>query len=391
MSAPEISRTSQQKAANHSALLVTANACMFVFGVILLLMGSLLPSLQVSYSQAGSLGSFPLAGILVATLLVGPVLDTVGAKSVLVFALALIAASLSAIPSLHEYHQLAVAAFLYGFGGGIVNTATNALVADLSAGGRAAALNLLGFSFSLGAFSAPLAMSSIARSSSPAVLLRSLALLCVALLALILLLRFPAPSRAGTRIQDLLAVLKHSMIWLFAAALFFESGSENCMFVWAAKIVADIFHVSAQQANLALVALSGALGIGRLLAVWWTKWLGNRGTVLLSTVIVLAGVLVVGLSGTLPMMVTGMGVIGLGLSAIFPTLLGMTGDSFPKETGTVFGAVMTIALVGGTSGPALAGWLAAQGPLQVLWLPAASTIAVGTLVLTCLPSKRAQN
>jgi hypothetical protein len=54
---------------------ITANACMFVFGAVLLLMGSLLPSLQVSYAQAGNLGAFPLAGILVATVLVGPILN----------------------------------------------------------------------------------------------------------------------------------------------------------------------------------------------------------------------------------------------------------------------------------------------------------------------------
>jgi MFS transporter, FHS family, glucose/mannose:H+ symporter len=377
-----MSGMSQQKSVNHHALLVAANACMFIFGIILLLMGSLLPSLEVSYSQAGSLGSFPLAGILVATLLVGPVLDTVGAKYVLVFALALIAASLFVIPSLHEYPQIAVAAFLYGFGGGIVNTATNALVADLSTGGRAAALNLLGFSFSLGAFSGPLAMLSVTQSASRDILLRSLALLCFALLALVFSLHFPPPSRAGARVEDLLAVLKHSMIWGFAAALFFESGSENCMFVWAAKIAADIFHVSAQQSNLALVGLSGALGIGRLLAVWWTKWLGNRSVVLLSTVIVLLGALIAGSVNSFHLIVVGMVVIGFGLSAIFPTVLGMAGDFFPKETGTVFGAVITIALVGGTLGPTLAGRLAARAPLYVLWIPAVAAVIVGVLLLT---------
>ena len=129
------------------ALVLTANACMFVFGVVLLLMGSLLPSLEMSYVQAGSLGSFPLAGILAATILVGPVLDTVGAKPVLVAALAMVAVAVGLMPSLHTYAALAVAALVYGFGGGVLNTATNALVADLSASGRGAALNVLGFSF----------------------------------------------------------------------------------------------------------------------------------------------------------------------------------------------------------------------------------------------------
>jgi fucose permease len=363
---------------------------MFVFGVILLLMGSLLPSLPVSYAQAGGLGSFPLLGILLATILVGPVLDTVGPKYVIIVALALISGALATMPSLPAYRELAAAAFVYGFGGGLVNTAANALVANLSASARAAALNVLGFSFSLGAFSAPLAMSTFAGALSSATWLRLLALVSVLVLATVLALPFPPPSQAGTRITSLLALLKSPMIWLFGALLFFESASENCMFVWAAKIVGDFLHTGAKQANLVLVGLSGALGIGRLIAVLWIKWLGSRGTVLLSTTIVCAGVLLVCLSREFAVIVAGMVVIGLGLSAIFPTVLGIAGDFFPNETGTAFGAIITVALIGGSSGPALAALLAVHGPLDVLWIPAVSAIVVAglTVVLGKLELRR---
>ena len=86
---------------NHATLICSVYACMFVFGLVLFLMGSLLPSLHVTYAQAGSLGSVPLLGILVATTLVGPILDDMQAKNVIVVALILIAASLATMPSLH--------------------------------------------------------------------------------------------------------------------------------------------------------------------------------------------------------------------------------------------------------------------------------------------------
>jgi len=149
-----------QKNAGHDStqrtvLLATVNACMFVFGVILLLMGSLLPTLGVSGMRAGSLGSLPLIGILAATVLVGPLLDKIGAKPVLAVALGLIVAALAVMPSLISMGERAASALAYGCGGGALNTATNALISDLSATGRSAALNLLGFSFSLGAITAP--------------------------------------------------------------------------------------------------------------------------------------------------------------------------------------------------------------------------------------------
>jgi fucose permease len=371
---------------NRTALLAAANACMFVFGVVLLLMGSLLASLQVTYSQAGNLGSFPLAGILVATVLVGPVLDLVGARQVLAIALGLIAASLALMPAMHSYSELAIAAFSYGLGGGLLNTAANALVADLSVVGRATALNLLGFFFSLGAITAPLLLSSVGGNLSAVFVLRCLALLCLLVFILVLALRFPPPAKPGTHLRSLLAVLNHPTVWLFAALLFFESGSENCMFVWAGKIVADVLHTTPERANVALVALSAALGAGRLLAVLWLRWLGTRRTIWLSAAVTVAGSLVVRNANQFSGMVGGMLVIGLGLSPIFPTTLGMASDRFPQETGTVFGAIIAVALVGGTVGPKLAGWAASYSPMQVLWIPivAAALVAALTAVITKL-------
>jgi MFS transporter, FHS family, glucose/mannose:H+ symporter len=372
---------------NRLGLLGIANACMFVFGVVLLLMGSLLPSLEFTYSRSGNLGSFPLAGIFLSTVLVGPILDLLGAKRVLVIALGLVALSLGLMPALRTYSELAAAAFTYGLGGGGLNTATNALVADLSAAGRARALNLLGFFFSLGAISAPLMLSSIGHLSTSAVL-RGLALLCLAILAVVLSIRFPPPLRSGTRLGSLLGVLNSGAVWLFAALLFFESGSENSMFVWTAKIVADTLHVLPSRANMALVALSAALGAGRIVAVPCLRWFGSRGLIWISTAVVVAGSLLMRSASGMAGMLAATIIIGAGLSAIFPTALGMAGDRFPEETGTVFGAVMAIALLGGTAGPKLAGWVASRAVRQVLLLPLVA--AVGVAALTAVIAKPAQ-
>ena len=145
-----------------------------------------------------------MAGILVATLLVGPILDLIGAKPILAVALLLIAASLAVMSALDSYSGLAASAFTYGLGGGLLNTAANALVAELSAGGRASALNLLGFFFSLGAILAPMTLSSLGGSFSVTVVLRGLVILCLLILGLVLALRFPSGTRLGTGLRSLL-------------------------------------------------------------------------------------------------------------------------------------------------------------------------------------------
>lgn len=366
---------------NRVALVAAANACMFVFGGVLLLMGSLLPSLPFSYSRSGNLGSFPLAGILVSTILVGPILDLMGAKKVLAIALGLVAVSLGVMPALDSYPELAAAAFVYGLGGGGLNTATNALVADISVTGRAAALNLLGFFFSLGAMSAPLMLSSVGGGFSTSVVLRTLAIVCLVVLLFVLSLGFPPPTKSGARLGSLLGVLRHGAVWLFAALLFFESGSENCTFVWTSKIVADALHASPNRANMALVALSAALGTGRIAAALLLRWLGSASTIWLSSAAIVAGSLFMRNATEMSGMIMATIIIGLGLSAIFPTALGMAGDRFPEETGTVFGAIMAVALVGGTAGPKIAGWIAYENIRRVLLVPIFAAVGVAALAV----------
>ena len=360
-------------------LLLAMNACMFIFGVVLLLMGALLPQLHVSGNQAGSLGSLPLAGILAATIVVGPVLDKGGAKLVLGAALTMIAVALVAMAAFSSYAVVALAALIYGFGGGILNTATNALVSVVSPSGRGAALNLLGCSFSLGGIAAPALMSFAAGRWPASTVLYALAALPALALFLMLPLAFPRAPRAGTSIGTLLRGLDHPEVWLIGALLFFESGNENCMFVWAGKLSADMLHLAASRAGFVLVALSAALGIGRLLAAFALKKLGSRGMLLVASAIIFAGAIVVRMGSSFGPVLAGFALIGLGMSSVFPTALGVAGDRFPGETGTVFGAIMTVALAGGTAGPAIGGWAAGFDPRAVMMVPLTASVAVAVL------------
>jgi fucose permease len=362
-----------------TSLIFTIYGCMFVFGLVLFLAGTLLPTLQISDVHAGRLGSLPLLGVLAASVVIGPILDIHGAKQMLVAALALIAASLALFPALRSYWQFEICCLAYGFGGGILNTAANVLIADLHAESRARALNLLGFFFSAGAIIAPLLMSNAGGALSSSAVLRVLAGLTALLLVPVFFFRFPPPLRAGVRIRNLLEVLRQPLVWLFGVILIFESGSENCMFVWTGRFVSAALHARAAQGILALACLGATLGFGRLFTVLWLRWLGNRGMIALSVVLVLAGVLIAANARTLPSMMLAVGVIGLGISAIYPTVLGLAGESFPGETGTTFGAIIALSLLGGTAGPLLGGYAMGHNTLSLLWIPATSAVAVGLL------------
>ncbi|MHB1839363.1 MAG: MFS transporter [Acidobacteriaceae bacterium] len=240
-------------------------------------------------------------------------------------------------------------------------------------------LNMLGFSFSLGAVAVPLLLSLTKGRFSSATVLYILAAASAAILVSVLMQEFPTPTHASTPLGSLLKVLRHPLVWLFGALLFFESCNENCMFVWAGKVAQDLLHTSAQRAELVLLGLSASMGAGRLFALLWLKWIGDRNTVLLSAGIVVTGAIAVLSSATFAGVATGFCIVGLGLSAIFPTILGMAGDRFPRETGTVFGAIIAVGLVGGIAGPMLGSWAAAFNPARVLAVPLVAAIGVAAL------------
>lgn len=375
-------RAAAAPASGYTGLVATINGCMFVFGIVLLLMGSLLPTLHVSAARAGSLGAFPLAGILIATIVIGPILDKAGAKLALSVSLAMIIAALIAMPSLEGFDALAAAAFVYGLGAGVLNAATNTIIATLSGTGRGSALNLLGLFFSLGALVTPLLMSFTKGRLSPAGVLYVLAFISAVVLVLVLRQRFPPPLQASTPLRNLLRVLKHPIVWLFAALLFFESCQENCMFVWAGKVVKDLLHVPVSRADVALFGLTAAMGVGRLTASRVLRKLGNRPAILIAAATVIVGAVVVLLSAaSYAGLIAGFAIVGLGLSAIYPTVLGLAGDRFPDETGTVFGAIITVSLVGGTLGPVIGSWATAARPLKVMFVPILAAVAIGALTL----------
>lgn len=379
--APAPRNTSRASAhGSRASLIFTIYGCMFIFGLVLFLVGTLLPTLHIGYEHAGRLGSLPLIGILAASVVIGPILDIHGAKQMLILALILIAVSLALIPAFHLYWQLEICCLTYGFGGGILNTATNVLIADLHAESRTRALNLLGFFFSAGAVVAPLLMSSVGGGLSSSVVLRLLAALTALLLVPVLFFHFPPPLRAGLRVRNLLTVLHQPLVWLFGIILIFESGNENCMFVWTAKFVTDALHAPAAQGSLALACLGAALGLGRLGTVLWLRWLGNRGVIALSVTLVLAGVLIAATAHSAPTMILAVTVIGLGISAIYPTVLGLAGERFPGETGTALGAIIALSLVGGTAGPFLGGYAISHSALSLLWIPAISAVVIGLLI-----------
>src|SRR5436190_13564216 len=109
---------------------------MFVFGITLAILGALfgLPAMRerihADLAQQGDIFLALYLGVFVSTIVVGPVIDSYGNKVVLGTSGVLVTAALLLFSAAASFVAALAAGFLLGFGGGGLNTAANALVAD---------------------------------------------------------------------------------------------------------------------------------------------------------------------------------------------------------------------------------------------------------------------
>ena len=143
-------------------LMTIAFLGIFVYGLLAALPGSVLPTLERNQflPNDSAVGTFLLInaiGAVVAYLVSGPIIDRIGKKVALVFATVLVIASMigfagtvSKVPPPSALLYVFACSLLLGLGANAIVAAGHALVADVAAGWRNAALNLLDICFGLG-------------------------------------------------------------------------------------------------------------------------------------------------------------------------------------------------------------------------------------------------
>lgn len=335
----------------------------FVFGIVMAVLGTLfgMPEmrqrLKIDMAQQGSVFLLLYVGILLATLVAGPVIDSIGNKVILVTSALLVASGMAGFAYAHSFGGAAIPAVLLGLGGGGLNTSTNALVSDLYGEDRGPMLNVLGIFYGIGALGIPLLAAIIAGHLPIARQLMICAALAGACAALFLKLQFPKASGGQAfSWRDVLRVARFPGVLVLGFLLFCESGNEASIGGWTSTYVAET-GLGAKAATFILAGYWAALMVGRLLVARILKVIGKRQLLLASGFGAFAGAAILLTSRLEGMLVTGVLLIGLSYAGVFPTALAIAGDTYTKMTGTVFGLLFAIALVGGMSFPWAVGQL----------------------------------
>jgi len=348
----------------------SAWAGMFVFGIVMAILGAILPSLfeRIGFG-AGAAGNLFLTmnfAMLLATLFFGPVVDRFGFRSILAVSAFLVAAAFLLLSRAATYSVVLAAAVVLGLGGGALNGGTNALTSDLHEGEkRGAALNVLGIFFGFGALSVPFLIGTLReRLGLGRILVLATALSLVPFIIYVVL-RFPRAKHAqGFPIKDAAGIARNPLLWLTGFILFFESGNEFTVGGWISSHLQTTFGVAAGTAALVLAGYWAAVMAGRLVSSRLVRGVRNETLILASAALSLVAALLMALAPSGPAAAMGAVLIGAGFAAIYPTTLAIVGANFAAFTGTAFSVVIALGLVGGMLSPWLAGRIAQASSLR---------------------------
>jgi fucose permease len=377
-------------------LLLAVILAIFVYGMTAATLGTVLPELSERFkltpSQNGSIAFTQALGLILASLAVGPLLDTEGKKVGLVLGLAFISVALLALPRCRSYRSLLFLFLLLGTGGGIVVTGANALANDVSVAHRASVLNLVNLFFGLGGFVTPFIAANLFKKNWVR-LCYTIAFFSVLSLAFEAVTHMPGPTGASAfAMGEVGSVLGKPILFVLGLFLFLYVSCEVGVWNWLPR------HLIAQgiPESKALNILSIGFALGLL-----------AGRLLVTPVLIRVPAVTVTLFASAAMAITTylmlrtkkptvtlamVALAGISMAPVFPTTLAIVGNAFPRMTSTAIGFAITCGWAGLAVSSRIIGAIAGGDPhrlkkaLMVIPVSALLMVALSLVIRAALHS-----
>ncbi|MBK6936207.1 MAG: MFS transporter [Chitinophagaceae bacterium] len=360
---------------------VFAAACigLFLFGMTLITLGSILPELKSKFETEGLSASMLAAilpvGILLGSLVFGPVVDRYGYKLLLIISVLVSVIALEGLAFSKSVTVLYLCIFFVGFGGGIINGGTSALVADISTENKGASLSLLGVSFGAGALGMPLLLGILSKQFEYPAILSAVGLFMLLPVIYFFIITFPPPKQAlGFPITEGVKLLKEPALLLTGFFLFFQSGVESLINNWTTTFLQNKLAVTPEKALYALSFQLVGLTVARLLLGRLLKKFSSLVVLTVSLLLIAVSNLVMYNTSSYNVAFIALILTGAGLAGGFPVILGYIGQLYARLSGTAFSIAFVIALTGNTIINYSFGLVQAQYGIQ--YLPVAMVLCI---------------
>lgn len=360
---------------------------MLVYGIILSLPGTVLglpetaAELGLTLTGRGTLISALFLGLLVGSLLSGPMVDALGYRASLALSSGLVALAMPLLTVARTSLFAGIAIVALGVASAGMNTASNALSSDLFPGDRARRMNRLAILVGIGGVMMPVTtvVSSVIVSWRTIVVAGGVLALVVAVACAWV----PPVTSVETRRHSLRVALRRfarqpGFVWL-AAALLLGGGNEAALAGWTSTYVqAAGFSASASTWILA----SHWLGLIVARVTLSPRVEHVKAAAVIRSAVAGAACIAVFVIARADVWLAVMPfVIGAAIALAVPTMLAISGDRYPGNPGALFGLLLTLLQVGGIALPAAIGVVSDRAGLRPgLALLVVSCLSVAWLV-----------
>lgn len=376
----------------------------FGLGMCFAMLGSIavkmMPRMNIDSAKFGSMISAFMFACLIASLVVGTLQDKLGFQAVAIIGFVAAAVSVLILANAKDYDAGVMACVLLGVGAMACNTTGNvlgtAVVGQMLKNNPAAANNLVNVCFGLGLFLTPFVVSFLFQKLPYE---KAVSVLGIILLVPVLF-TLPAkyPAAQGFTLASAFALLKQPVTIVAALVLFCYIALESSFTNWLAPFGKEVIskaqpgmptaQLDASAARM-LSVFAIAMMVGRLIT--GLTAITNAGGWLIAGSAVIAAVVILIMTG-----VTGSGaafalaaVSGLVFAPAFPTTVGVTFGKFGGGSGSLFGIIFAVGLLGAVIVPKAIGNMAKGASVQKalkLLLPACVVLAILAVVLHKLPN-----
>lgn len=362
-------------------LLIMGFAAFFLLGAQQAMYGPSLPLFRAKFGlevdQVSAIVSAQFLGAFVAIVVSGMLLKWFGYRRVLVAGSAGVLGGLALVGTAGAWWQVVAAAFVAGFGFGLLNLAFNLLLALSFRPNAAPALNLLNAIFGVGAMAGPLLVAAFEPSLRAPFLV--MAAVAAVLLVLVLVLRVPQ-SVAAARTK---APAAAGLLVLFVLLYFFYVSTEAGVANFLTEHLTPHFGATTAAGFPAL--FWGAVTVGRILASFLSTYVRPPQMVVGSAALAFITLLFAGNVATAPYVYAA---VGLFLAPVFATGLAWLTETFPERAeqytpvvvaAANLGPVVTAPLIGlAVTSYGLGAIPIGLAALAALFLCAAATLLVRT-------------
>ncbi|HSV31578.1 MAG TPA: MFS transporter [Atribacteraceae bacterium] len=365
--------------------LVTLAFYLLAFSVIVshAVLPEWITTFEITPGRAGRVFFVYYLTYVINTLLSGVLSDRFGKKPVLVLGQLFLAVGTFLVATAHTFPVIEAGMLVMGLGGGFNEAPLTGLISEKFIGREGTALNLSQISFGVGAASGPLLAGILLDGGFSWRIVFLIPAGVFAFLLTIFLLEkkfFTGERKTFTR-RGAKALVRNQGGFLVISflAMFLYVGSEIGSSSWMGTYVVRELGGSFYAGGLSIAGFWGMITVGRLLFAFLARYFSYSSLLRVSSVVSLAFLVLVQMSGQVNLAILSFMGLGLGYSAIWPLLVAVVASKVESMKATAISMVVAFGGLGALVFPWLLGILGELLGLRSIFIVV--TVLVGGLAV----------